>query len=202
MFGTILTSGVQMIAKCGFSQRNIVIVSLSLAVGIGLPQPAKSGSGISPELVQSVFSANVVAGCICGLRIFKPGASKGYGYQDPRRVKITGEPLLHDDSSFMSSSSFISVFLKSFPLTIVILFKYNVIIQHFYYMSPVFLYFAAFVLPMSCSGGIYFVIFVYYPHFFPSLFNILHKYLSFFPIHGTICINIPHQLWEILWLKK
>ena len=35
MFGSILTSGVQMIASCGFSQRNITIVSLSLAVGIG-----------------------------------------------------------------------------------------------------------------------------------------------------------------------
>ena len=47
MFGTILTSGVQMIAKCGFSQRNIVIVSLSLAVGIGY-QPAKSDLGYLP----------------------------------------------------------------------------------------------------------------------------------------------------------
>ena len=35
MFGSIMTSGVQMIAKAGFSQRNITIASLSLAVGIG-----------------------------------------------------------------------------------------------------------------------------------------------------------------------
>ena len=62
MFGTILTSGVQMIAKCGFSQRNIVIVSLSLAVGIGFTAASEIGIwNIFPELVQSVFSANVVA---------------------------------------------------------------------------------------------------------------------------------------------
>ena len=62
MFGSILTSGVQMIAKCGFSQRNIVIVSLSLAVGIGFTTASEIGIwDIFPELVKSVFSANVVA---------------------------------------------------------------------------------------------------------------------------------------------
>lgn len=35
MFGTILTSGIEMIAKAGFNQRNVTIVALSLAVGIG-----------------------------------------------------------------------------------------------------------------------------------------------------------------------
>ena len=35
MFGTILTSGIEMIAKAGFNQRNVTIVTLSLAVGIG-----------------------------------------------------------------------------------------------------------------------------------------------------------------------
>ena len=62
MFGSILTSGVQMISKCGFSQRNITIVSLSLAVGIGFTTASEIGIwDIFPELVQSVFSANVVA---------------------------------------------------------------------------------------------------------------------------------------------
>ena len=62
MFGSILTSGVQMISKCGFSQRNITIVSLSLAVGIGFTTASEIGIwDICPELVQSVFSANVVA---------------------------------------------------------------------------------------------------------------------------------------------
>lgn len=35
MFGTIMVSGIQMISKAGFSQRNVTIVALSLAVGIG-----------------------------------------------------------------------------------------------------------------------------------------------------------------------
>lgn len=62
MFGTILTSGVQMIAECGFSQRNITIVSLSLAVGIGFTAASESGIwNIFPSLVQSVFAENVVA---------------------------------------------------------------------------------------------------------------------------------------------
>lgn len=35
MFGTILTSGIEMISKAGFNQRNVPIVALSLTVGIG-----------------------------------------------------------------------------------------------------------------------------------------------------------------------
>ncbi|MBU5446070.1 uracil-xanthine permease family protein [Blautia sp. MSJ-36] len=62
MFGSILTSGVQMIASCGFSQRNITIVSLSLAVGIGFTAASESGIwDIFPSIIQSVFAENVVA---------------------------------------------------------------------------------------------------------------------------------------------
>ena len=62
MFGSILTSGVQMIASCGFSQRNITIVSLSLAVGIGFTTASESGIwDIFPSIIQSIFSENVVA---------------------------------------------------------------------------------------------------------------------------------------------
>lgn len=62
MFGSILTSGVQMIASCGFSQRNITIVSLSLAVGIGFTTANESGIwDIFPSIIQSVFAENVVA---------------------------------------------------------------------------------------------------------------------------------------------
>ncbi len=32
MFGTIVVSGLQMIGKCGYSQRNITIIALSLSV--------------------------------------------------------------------------------------------------------------------------------------------------------------------------
>ncbi len=62
MFGSILTSGVQMIASCGFSQRNITIVSLSLAVGIGFTTASESVIwDIFPSIIQSVFAENVVA---------------------------------------------------------------------------------------------------------------------------------------------
>lgn len=62
MFGTILTSGMQMVAKAGFNQRNVTIAALSLSVGIGFTTASEIGLWhIFPEVVQSVFSANVVA---------------------------------------------------------------------------------------------------------------------------------------------
>ena len=62
MFGTILTSGMQMVAKAGFTQRNITIAALSLSVGIGFTTASEIGLWhIFPEMIQSVFSANVVA---------------------------------------------------------------------------------------------------------------------------------------------
>ena len=62
MFGTILTSGMQMMAKAGFSQRNITIAALSLSIGVGFTTGTEIGLWhIFPEIVQAVFSANVVA---------------------------------------------------------------------------------------------------------------------------------------------
>ena len=58
MFGTILFSGVEMLAKAGFNQRNSIIVSLSLAIGIGFTIGLWA---YFPEVVQSVFATNVVA---------------------------------------------------------------------------------------------------------------------------------------------
>lgn len=62
MFGSILTSGMQMIAKAGFNQRNITITALSLGVGIGFTTASEVGLWrIFPQAVQDVFSGNVVA---------------------------------------------------------------------------------------------------------------------------------------------
>ncbi|WP_405729236.1 uracil-xanthine permease family protein [Anaerotignum sp.] len=62
MFGTIMTSGMQMVAKAGFTQRNITIAALSLAVGTGFTAASEIDLWrVFPEMVQSVFSANVVA---------------------------------------------------------------------------------------------------------------------------------------------
>ena len=62
MFGTIMTSGIQMLAKAGFTQRNITIAALSLSIGIGFTAASEIDLWhIFPEMVQSVFAANVVA---------------------------------------------------------------------------------------------------------------------------------------------
>lgn len=46
MFGSIMVSGVQMLARAGFNQRNTTIAALSLSVGIGLPLLQKLASGM------------------------------------------------------------------------------------------------------------------------------------------------------------
>lgn len=62
MFGTILTSGMQMVAKAGFTQRNVTIAALSLSIGIGFTAASEIGLWhIFPEMIQNVFAANVVA---------------------------------------------------------------------------------------------------------------------------------------------
>ncbi len=62
MFGTILTSGMQMVAGAGFTQRNITIAALSLSIGGGFTSATEIGLwNIFPEMIQSVFGANIVA---------------------------------------------------------------------------------------------------------------------------------------------
>lgn len=60
MFGSIIISGVQMMAKAGFSQRNSIISSLSLSVGIGFTLVPEIFH-IFPEIIQDVFAENCVA---------------------------------------------------------------------------------------------------------------------------------------------
>ena len=62
MFGTIMVSGIEMLARAEFTQRNIIITALSLAVGIGFTSASEIAIwGIFPKMVQDVFSANCVA---------------------------------------------------------------------------------------------------------------------------------------------
>lgn len=62
MFGTILVSGIQMISKAGFSQRNVTIVALSLAIGIGFTSASETQIWSTfPQVIQDVFAANCVA---------------------------------------------------------------------------------------------------------------------------------------------
>lgn len=60
MFGSILFAGFGMVAKCGFSQRNMIIVSLSLSVGLGFTAASEMFS-IFPEMFRVVFAENCVA---------------------------------------------------------------------------------------------------------------------------------------------
>ncbi len=60
MFGTIVVSGLQMIANCGFSQRNITIAALSLSVGLGFTQMPELFQHF-PQILQNVFAENCVA---------------------------------------------------------------------------------------------------------------------------------------------
>ena len=60
MFGAIVVSGLQMIGKCGYSQRNITIVALSLSIGIGFTQVPELFS-VFPKIIETVFAENCVA---------------------------------------------------------------------------------------------------------------------------------------------
>lgn len=60
MFGSIVVSGVRMISKCGYSQRNMSIVALSLSIGLGFTQTPQIFH-IFPDLFKNVFAENCVA---------------------------------------------------------------------------------------------------------------------------------------------
>lgn len=60
MFGSIVVSGLQMIANCGYNQRNLLIVALSLSIGIGFTQ-VPDIFAILPSIMRNVFAENCVA---------------------------------------------------------------------------------------------------------------------------------------------
>lgn len=60
MFGTIVVSGIQMLGRCGYSQRNITITALSLSIGLGFTQVPEIFA-IFPRIIQTVFAENCVA---------------------------------------------------------------------------------------------------------------------------------------------
>ena len=60
MFGSIMFTGFSMMAKCGFTERNMIIISLSLSVGLGFTQ-ANGLFGIFPQIIQTIFAENCVA---------------------------------------------------------------------------------------------------------------------------------------------
>ena len=60
MFGSILFASFGMMARCGFSQRNMIIASLSLSIGLGFTS-APDMFKIFPDIINTVFAQNSVA---------------------------------------------------------------------------------------------------------------------------------------------
>ncbi|MGM9760798.1 MAG: uracil-xanthine permease family protein [Parabacteroides sp.] len=60
MFGSIVFASFGMMARCGFSQRNMIITSLSLSIGLGFTS-APEMFNIFPDIVHTVFAQNCVA---------------------------------------------------------------------------------------------------------------------------------------------
>ena len=60
MFGSIMFAGFGMMSRCGFSNRNMIIVSLSLSIGLGFTQ-ASGMFTIFPQIFRTIFAENCVA---------------------------------------------------------------------------------------------------------------------------------------------
>jgi NCS2 family nucleobase:cation symporter-2 len=60
MFGSIVTGGIQMFSRDGFTQRNITIAALSIAMGVGFTS-VPGLFAILPQMAQDVFAHNSIA---------------------------------------------------------------------------------------------------------------------------------------------
>lgn len=107
MFGNIIVSGFQMIARAGFTQRNILIAALSLSIGIGFTQVSSIFASF-PQLLQDVFANNcvavvflvaVVANLVLPKRIYIAGEEvEGRDEQRAEDARISDEPFSVDDA--------------------------------------------------------------------------------------------------------
>lgn len=62
MFGTIMVSGVQMLARAGFTQRNVTITALTMAIGIGFTTASETDIWrVFPQIIRDIFAGNSVA---------------------------------------------------------------------------------------------------------------------------------------------
>ncbi len=62
MYGSIIFSGVKMIAACADNERNMTIVALSFCAGIGITQVSPDFFSALPPVVMEIFAGNAVAG--------------------------------------------------------------------------------------------------------------------------------------------
>ena len=79
MFGSIMFAGFGMMSRCGFSNRNMIIVSLSLSIGLGFTQ-ASGMFTIFPQIIRTIFAENCVAVVFLlavVLNLILPGGKEG-----------------------------------------------------------------------------------------------------------------------------
>ena len=69
MFATILTSGIQMLSKAGFTQRNITIAACPFPFGIGFTAASETENLGFPEI--SVFFLQMWLLSICSIHSFE-----------------------------------------------------------------------------------------------------------------------------------
>ncbi len=62
MYGSIIFSGVKMIANCGDTERNMIIVALSFCIGVGVTAVDASFFQALPPIIGDIFAGNSVAG--------------------------------------------------------------------------------------------------------------------------------------------
>lgn len=66
VFGMILINGIKMIAKAGFSERNILVMGLTFVFGIGVPAHPEAVAQL-PGFIRFIFNDAVTATCIVAL---------------------------------------------------------------------------------------------------------------------------------------
>lgn len=66
VFSMILINGIKMIAKAGFSERNILVLGVTFALGLGLAADAEAVAQL-PTVLRFIFSDSVAATCIVAI---------------------------------------------------------------------------------------------------------------------------------------
>ncbi len=66
VFGIILINGIKMIAKAGFSERNILVMGLTFVFGIGVPAHPEAVAQL-PGFIRFIFNDAVTATCIVAI---------------------------------------------------------------------------------------------------------------------------------------
>jgi NCS2 family nucleobase:cation symporter-2 len=67
VFAMITINGIKLVAKAGFSQRNITVLSVTFAIGMGLATGPNELKAQLPSIIQYVLKDSVVAVCIIGM---------------------------------------------------------------------------------------------------------------------------------------